>query len=116
MIWMVSFSMRLLCNNDSSLKLSTKTLRDLALPEFRQQPFGGIAVLLGGDWSQLLPVIVRGSEQEIIESTHRFSSLWPLFQTYTLKINMRADADQIKFANGLNRLALEKFSILTHIM
>jgi ATP-dependent DNA helicase PIF1 len=58
-----------------------------------QTPFGGKVVVLGGDFRQVLPVIRKGSRCAIIASTIRKSSIWPLFQTFKLKRNMRAITD-----------------------
>jgi len=39
-------------------------------------PFGGKKILFGGDFRQYLPVILRGSRAEIINSTLKSSYLW----------------------------------------
>ncbi|XP_016185397.1 uncharacterized protein LOC107627031 [Arachis ipaensis] len=39
-------------------------------------PFGGKTVVLGGDFRQILPVIPRGSQEEIVHSCIKASNLW----------------------------------------
>ena len=54
-------------------------------------PFGGINVLFGGDFRQTLPVIPKGSREQIIGASIRQSSFWPRVRLYHLKTNMRLD-------------------------
>lgn len=93
------------------LELIERELRDKALPANRNFPFGGIAVLLGGDWKQLLPVVIKGSREEILDQTHRRSMLWHKFETMTLKKNMRAEPGQEQFANWLEEVGTGKMQI-----
>ena len=41
--------------------------------------FGGKVVVLGGDFRQVLPVLLRGTKEEIIEASLVNSYLWPSF-------------------------------------
>ena len=52
-------------------------------------PFGGIPILLGGDFRQILPVIPGGTKAQIVDATLNNSELWRLFQVFYLKTNMR---------------------------
>ncbi|XP_016206186.1 uncharacterized protein LOC107646515 [Arachis ipaensis] len=52
-------------------------------------PFGGKVVILGGDFRQILPVILRGSRQDIVHSTVNSSYLWKFCQVLKLTKNMR---------------------------
>ncbi|XP_016194842.1 ATP-dependent DNA helicase PIF2-like [Arachis ipaensis] len=52
-------------------------------------PFGGKVVVLSGDLRQILPVISRGSRQDIIHSTVNSSYLWKFCQVLKLTKNMR---------------------------
>ncbi|XP_025662239.1 uncharacterized protein [Arachis hypogaea] len=52
-------------------------------------PFGGKVVVLGGDFRQILPVIPRGSRQDIVHSTVNSSYLWKFCQVLKLTKNMR---------------------------
>lgn len=56
-------------------------------------PFGGISVLLGGDFRQTLPVKRKHSDAQIIASTLPNSFLWPLFSVYRLSCNMRLSSN-----------------------
>ncbi|XP_016192478.1 uncharacterized protein LOC107633354 [Arachis ipaensis] len=52
-------------------------------------PFGGKVVVLGGDFRQFLPIILRGSRQNIVHSTINSSCLWKFCQVLKLTKNMR---------------------------
>ena len=39
--------------------------------------FGGVPVILGGDFAQILPVIKRGSRPEIVRACLQMSFIWP---------------------------------------
>ncbi|WJX61982.1 DNA helicase [Trifolium repens] len=61
-------------------------------------PFGGKVVVLGGDFRQILPVIPKGTRQEVVNSTINSCHLWRFCEVLTLTTNMRllsgsADAD-----------------------
>ncbi|XP_022040220.1 uncharacterized protein LOC110942764 [Helianthus annuus] len=50
--------------------------------------FGGMSILLGGDFRQTLPVKPKSSRSEILNSTLPRSYLWLSFRVYTLTENM----------------------------
>ncbi|KAL3627507.1 hypothetical protein CASFOL_028870 [Castilleja foliolosa] len=64
-----------------------KTLRDITGDPIH--PFGGKSVLLGGDFRQTLPVKVKCTRSEIIDSTLPRSHLWQHFRLFRLRENMR---------------------------
>ncbi|XP_022849873.1 uncharacterized protein LOC111371960 [Olea europaea var. sylvestris] len=64
-----------------------KMLRDINDCEF---PFGGKIVVLGGDFRQVLPVVQRGTKDDVIGVSLVNSYLWPLFTKLRLSENMRA--------------------------
>lgn len=51
--------------------------------------FGGKTVLLGGDFRQILPVIIEGSGEDTINASLTRSSLWACCKIFRLKKNMR---------------------------
>ena len=65
-----------------------RTLREIL---GRNLPFGGINVLFGGDFRQTLPVVPKGSREQIVGASIRQSSFWPRVQLYHLKVNMHLD-------------------------
>jgi hypothetical protein len=67
-----------------------RTLRDL-LQEDR--PFGGITVVFGGDFQQILPVVVRGTREQIVNESLQRSRLWAHIEVLHLRKNMRLEAD-----------------------
>ena len=52
-------------------------------------PFGGVVLLLAGDWRQVLPVVPRGSRGAIVQACILRSNLWQFFTVLTLDQNMR---------------------------
>ncbi|XP_012856929.1 PREDICTED: uncharacterized protein LOC105976186 [Erythranthe guttata] len=53
------------------------------------EPFGGKVVVLGGDFRQILPVILKASRQDIVHATINSSPLWKNCKVLTLHNNMR---------------------------
>lgn len=51
--------------------------------------FGGIPILLGGDFAQILPVIKRGSRATIVSACLHASPIWGRLEVLTLHENMR---------------------------
>ncbi|XP_076956132.1 uncharacterized protein LOC143631176 [Bidens hawaiensis] len=64
-----------------------RSLRDLFNCE--DKPFGGKSVLLGGDFTQTLPIISKASKSTILASSLPRSYLWHSFKVYKLTDNMR---------------------------
>ena len=60
--------------------------------------FGGKIVVLGGDFRQLLPVLVRGTRAETLNLSIKYSSLWNSFKLFPLHRNMRALPEEQEFA------------------
>jgi hypothetical protein len=54
-----------------------------------QRPFGGISVVLGGDFLQTLPVIPHGERADIVSACIRSSPLWNHVEVLQLRENMR---------------------------
>lgn len=52
-------------------------------------PFGGKTVVLGGDFRQILPVIPKGTREDIVHSTINSSYLWEHCKVLRLTKNMR---------------------------
>jgi hypothetical protein len=67
-----------------------RTLRDIRNCD---QPFGGITVVFGGDFQQILPVVVKGSREEIVAASLQRSYLWPTTKILKLCRNMRLVGD-----------------------
>ncbi|XP_073307172.1 uncharacterized protein [Primulina huaijiensis] len=68
--------------------------------------FGGKLVVLGGDFRQTLPVILKSTKDDIIDSSIVMSPLWNQLTKIKLEINMRALFDSnfsswlLKIGNG----------------
>lgn len=64
-----------------------RTLQDVLLAPF--VVFGGKVVVLGGDFRQVLPIVLRGSRGQIVRAALNASHLWPHVRVYKLHVNMR---------------------------
>ncbi|XP_056694876.1 uncharacterized protein [Spinacia oleracea] len=64
-----------------------RSLRDVLRPS--DQPFGGKVIVFGVDFRQILPVIPKGSRQDIVFSTINSSYLWNFCEVLKLTRNMR---------------------------
>ncbi len=80
-----------------------RTLRDIMQhvnPKFKDIPFGNKIVVFGGDFRQILPVVKKGTANDIINASFNRSVLWESIQVLKLTINMRVlglqGADQHK--------------------
>ncbi|KIL54493.1 hypothetical protein M378DRAFT_1055673 [Amanita muscaria Koide BX008] len=77
------------------------TLRDI---RNNQQPFGGITVVFGGDFQQILPVVLKGTREQIVSQSIRKSYIWNHIQVLKLTQNMRLEnrtAEEREFAQWL---------------
>ena len=79
----------------STINLGLKDLRNSTLP------FGGMFLIMGGDFRQILPVIRHGTRGDMVSQCLKSFPLWNQFRVLSLSQNMRANADQVAFANWL---------------
>lgn len=75
-----------------------RTLQDIR--NCNDQPFGGIPIVFGGDFRQILPVIIKGSRSEIVASCLRKSPIWNHVTVLTLTQNMRLQVSSEDRAYG----------------
>ncbi|XP_031107715.1 ATP-dependent DNA helicase PIF1-like [Ipomoea triloba] len=69
-----------------------RSLRDILRfnnPQGLDVPFGGKTVVFGGDFRQILPVIPKGTRQDIVHATINASYLWRYCKVLRLTKNMR---------------------------
>jgi len=69
-----------------------RTLRDLFSadePSNAAKPFGGLPLLLGGDFRQVLPVIQGADRSQILNASLIRSPIWKYVHVLKLTINMR---------------------------
>ncbi|KAF7150518.1 hypothetical protein RHSIM_Rhsim02G0093600 [Rhododendron simsii] len=81
-----------------------RTLQDIC---DNNKPFGGITVVLGGDFRQILPVIPKGVREQIVGASLRRSVLWNGIHILTLSLNMclnSTDLANSNFAEFLNEI------------
>ena len=84
-----------------------RTMQDF---EKKSSPFGGLTVLLAGDWRQILPVVRHGSRTDIVDATLKSSYLWQIVTRLQLTQNMRAKlrGESSQFADFLLSIGDEK--------
>ncbi|KAK7315487.1 hypothetical protein VNO77_34037 [Canavalia gladiata] len=69
-----------------------RTFRDIlrfSNPHSYSKPFGGKVIVFGGDFRQILPVIPKGSRQDVVHASINSSYLWEFCEVLTLTKNMR---------------------------
>jgi hypothetical protein len=64
------------------------TFRDLCESEM---PFGGHTIVFGGDFQQILPVIIKGGRAQVVGACLQRSHLWGFITVLHLHQNMRLD-------------------------
>jgi len=64
-----------------TLEIMDRILRDIMN---NYLPFGGKIVILSGDFRQHLPIKVRGTRNEIVNFSIKFSLIWKHFVNYSL--------------------------------
>jgi hypothetical protein len=67
-----------------------RTLRDIRNDD---RPFGGMTVVFGGDFQQTLPVVPKGSREEIVSHCLQRSPIWKIIKVLHLRENMRLSRD-----------------------
>jgi len=66
-----------------------QTLNDICGGENNNSIFGGIPIVLGGDFAQILSVVRRGSKHSTIQASIQHSTIWSQLHILRLKHNMR---------------------------
>jgi len=64
-------------------------------------PFGGVPILLTGNWAQLTPVVISGSDADRRAASIKSSPLMRHFHTFYLRENMRVGPGEADFARWL---------------
>ncbi|XP_074377209.1 uncharacterized protein LOC141718724 [Apium graveolens] len=77
------------CHAFECLDRSLRDLMKVVYPKHYHIPFGGITVVLGGDFRQILPVIPYGDRADIVSANITRSRLWAACKVFILKHNMR---------------------------
>ena len=88
-----------------------KLLQDI---RWSDRPFGGVSVVFGGDFQQILPVIVKGSRPQIVGACIQRSSIWRHLQILNLTINMCLQAAQDPEERGVCKVAAQCWSWQAH--
>ena len=84
--------------NKYCLEALDKSLRGILLDSYENscdRPFGGLTILCGDDFGQILPVIPKRTRADIVDASLNSSHLWPYFSIYELKENMRLTCGRV---------------------
>uniref|UniRef100_A0A182PWS4 ATP-dependent DNA helicase n=1 Tax=Anopheles epiroticus TaxID=199890 RepID=A0A182PWS4_9DIPT len=92
-----------------ALEAVDRTLQDITGV---QRAFGGKVMLLSGDFRQILPIVPKGTDAQVVNECIKKSKLWPLCRSLRFRVNMRVRtapnanrADELQdFANLLLRI------------
>lgn len=79
-------------NHRNAFEAVDRTLRDILRfqnPHSQDKVFGGHTVLLGGDFRQTLPVVLRGRREDVVRASVNKSTVWKSCEVFILKRNMR---------------------------
>jgi ATP-dependent DNA helicase PIF1 len=69
-----------------------RSLQDIMVvinPTFKFLPFGGLVMVFGGDFRQILPVVPRRTRGNVVTATLNRSSIWQHVRVFKLHTNMR---------------------------
>ncbi|XP_062118381.1 uncharacterized protein LOC133831999 [Humulus lupulus] len=78
--------------NKFCFEVLDKTLRDILRRRYENsstKPFGGLTMVCGGDFHQILPAVPKGTRADIVDASLNSSFLWSFFKIYQLNQNMR---------------------------
>jgi hypothetical protein len=82
--------------NKHIMEAVDRSFRDLCNSD---RPFGGLCVVFGGDFQQILPVILKGSRAAVVSACLQRSHLWHHIKVIHLHQNMRLNTHIEEEAN-----------------
>jgi ATP-dependent DNA helicase PIF1 len=59
------------------------------------RPFGGMTIVLGGDFRKILSVVRKGTGQDIVDASINSSKIWTYCNVLRLTVNMRLGASSV---------------------
>ncbi|XP_077118939.1 ATP-dependent DNA helicase Pif1-like [Ranitomeya variabilis] len=75
--------------------------RSLRILLHNEEPFGGIPIVVEGDFCQLAPVVLHGNRVSIVEACVKSSPVWKTFKELKLIRNMQVNPDEVEFCEWL---------------
>jgi hypothetical protein len=76
-------------NHIDAVDRMLKDVRSLDNPQLKSEPFGGMLMVFGGDFRQILPVIRKQARPGVINQCINRSRLWRFVRVFRLRVNMR---------------------------
>ncbi|XP_055835092.1 uncharacterized protein LOC129903565 [Solanum dulcamara] len=89
-----------------------RTLRDILRVKYENssdKPFGGLTVVFGGGFHQILPVIPKGARADIVDASLNSSYLWPFSTIYELKQNMQLCSGRVTDSDAVEITTFDKW-------
>jgi hypothetical protein len=68
---------------------SLQDIMDVVNPSFKFLPFGGLVMVFGDDFRQILPVVPCGTRGDDVTAALNRSSIWQHVRVFKLHTNMR---------------------------
>ena len=93
------------------LKCLDRSLRDIC---DNKPDLGGKFVIFGGDFRQILPVVVKGNRGQIVNSCVKHNKIWERVRKFTLRENLRADPRAKLFANYLLQIGEDRIPLCSN--
>ncbi|KAI3636479.1 hypothetical protein MIR68_005831 [Amoeboaphelidium protococcarum] len=86
-------------------------------PRRINMPFGGALILFGGDWKQCLPVVPRGNQAMVLNSTFKASYLWNRVEQLELTEQVRLvhDLEYFNFCEYVGTTADRQIEIPQYV-
>lgn len=86
--------------NRHCFEICSRSFKDL---RSNDRPFGGLTVVLGGDFQQIPPVVEHGAKPQIINASLISSPIWRKLKLLQLRINMRVGRDEQEWTRWLTQ-------------
>ncbi|XP_073224868.1 uncharacterized protein [Cicer arietinum] len=88
---------------DRSLRDIMKGIKE----DYGLKPFGGITIVLGGNFRQILPVVRKGDRHDMIQACIKNPYLWNSCEVHLIRQNMRLQSNEL---DSISKDAMQNFA------